>query len=207
MDFNSMMSSSQTNNSEATSSTPILNLQKNQVLDLTKQAPSLTKAILGGGWDISASGASADLDIAALLLDENKKIKSGADVIFFNNMNGPGINLEGDNRTGAGDGDDERIDIDLSTIPTQYSEIIFAIVIFEANQKRQSFGMIKNAFVRLLDANDGEREICRYNLTDDYSTETAVIACSLIRNDNGWEMKAIGEGLIGDLNTIAARYM
>lgn len=186
----------------------ILNLQKNEVLDLTKHAPTLSKAILGGGWDVATSGPSADLDIAAFLLDDNGRIHDANDVIFFNHMQSDGIELEGDNRTGAGDGDDERIDIDLSTIPTKYRKIAFAIVIFDAQTKRQSFGMVKNAYVRLLDAEDNEREICRYNLTEDYGTETAVIACTLSRSMfGGWEMQAIGEGLIGDLNTIAERFM
>lgn len=186
----------------------ILNLQKNEVLDLTKHDPALSKAILGGGWDVATSGPSADLDIAAFLLDDNGRIHDANDVIFFNHMQSDGIELEGDNRTGAGDGDDERIDIDLNAIPAKYKKIVFAIVIFDAQKKRQSFGMVKNAYVRLLDAEDDEREICRYNLTEDYGTETAVIACTLSRATfGGWEMKAIGEGLIGDLNTIYERFM
>ena len=191
-----------------TDSPGILNLQKNEVLDLTKHAPALSKAILCGGWDVAKSGPSADLDIAAFLLDDNGRIHDANDVIFFNHMQSDGIELEEDNRTGSGDGDNERIDIDLNAIPTKYRKIAFAIVIFEAQVKLQSFGMVKNAYVRLLDAEDNEREICRYNLTEDYGTETAVIACTLSRSMfGGWEMQAIGEGLIGDLNTIAARFM
>lgn len=194
-------------NNAASNSPQILNLQKNQVLDLTKHAPALKRAILAGGWDVATSGASADLDIAAFLLDSNGRIHSANDVIFFNHMASTGIVLEDDNRIGSGDGDDERIDIDLDQIPAEYSQIVFAIVIFDAQTKRQSFGMVRNAFVRLLDADDDEREICRYNLTEDYGTDTAVIACSLNRVGNGWEMQTVGEGMIGDLNTIASRYM
>lgn len=195
-------------NNSAPQDAPILNLQKNQVLDLTKHAPALTKAILAGGWDVTVSGASADLDIAAFLCDEHDRITSADDVIYFNHKTSQGIELEKDNLTGEGDGDDERIDIDLTQIPSKYKKIVFAIVIFDAQVKKQSFGMVRNAFVRLLDANDNEREICRYNLTDNYSTSTAVIACALNRNTNGgWDFEAMGEGLIGDLNTIAAKLM
>lgn len=190
-----------------TTNDPILNLKKDQILDLSKHAPALQKAVLAGGWDVAVRGASADLDIAAFLLDATGHIKTNTDVIFFNNKVGTGIQLEGDNLTGEGDGDDEKIDIDLDKIPKSYQKIVFAIVIFDAQAKHQSFGMIRNAYVRLLDANNGENEICRYNLSEDYSTDTAVIACSLNRTDYGWEMEAIGDGLIGDLNTIAARFM
>lgn len=192
-------------NFETQTTDPILNLKKDQILDLSKHAPALRKAVLAGGWDVAVRGASADLDIAAFLLDATGHIKTSIDVIFFNNKVGTGIQLEGDNLTGEGDGDDERIDIDLDKIPESYQKIVFAIVIFDAQAKHQSFGMIRNAYVRLLDANNGENEICRYNLSEDYSTDTAVIACSLNRTDYGWEMEAIGDGLIGDLNTIAAR--
>lgn len=195
-------------NNSAPLNAPILNLQKNQVLDLTKHAPALTKAILAGGWDVALSGASADLDIAAFLCNEYDRITSADDVIYFNHKTAQGIELEKDNLTGEGEGDDERIDIDLTQIPSKYKKIVFAIVIFDAQVKKQSFGMVRNAFVRLLDANDNEREICRYNLTDNYSTSTAVIACALNRNANGgWDFEAMGEGLIGDLNTIATKLM
>lgn len=189
----------------------ILNLQKNQVLNLSKRAPQMKKAVLAGGWDMAVSGPSADLDLAAFLLDSSGHIHSGSDVIFFNNLQTPthpGIRLEGDNRTGAGEGDDERIDVDLERMDRSVSRIVFVITIFEAEKKRQSFGMVKNAYVRLLDATGrDENEICRYNLTEDYSTDTAIIACELSRDASGWEFKAVGEGFIGDLNDIANRYI
>ena len=145
-------------------SMPVLNLQKNDILDLTKKNPGLKKVILGAGWDISRNGADFDLDIAAFLLDSNNKFNTVSNVIFFNNPNGQGITLGGDNRTGAGDGDDERILIDLQAIDSNIAKIAFVVTIHNAQAKRQTFGMIDNSYVRLLDAENNEKELCRFNL-------------------------------------------
>lgn len=185
-------------------SQPSLNLSKGNVLDLTKQAPALKNCVLGGGWDMAVAGPTADLDLAAFLIEDSGVPQ---DVIFFNNMSAPGIRLEGDNRTGEGDGDDERIQINLDAIEPRITRIIFFMTIFEAVSKKQTFGMIKNAFVRLLDADNNDAEICRYQLTDNYSADTAVTACSLNRGPNGWQFEAIGEGTIADLNGLLSRYM
>ena len=189
-------------------SQPSLNLSKGNVLDLTKQAPALKNCVLGGGWDMAIAGPTADLDLAAFLIEDSGRVTQGPqDVIFFNNMSAPGIRLEGDNRTGEGDGDDERIQINLDAIEPRITRIIFFMTIFEAVSKKQTFGMIKNAFVRLLDADNNDAEICRYQLTDNYSADTAVTACSLNRGPNGWQFEAIGEGTIADLNGLLSRYM
>ena len=153
-------------------SMPVLNLQKNDILDLTKKNPGLKKVILGAGWDISRNGADFDLDIAAFLLDSNNKFNTVSNVIFFNNPNGQGITLGGDNRTGAGDGDDERILIDLQAIDSNIAKIAFVVTIHNAQAKRQTFGMIDNSYVRLLDAENNEKELCRFNLKEDGSTST-----------------------------------
>ncbi len=186
----------------------VLNLKKNDVLNLTKKEPGLEKVILGAGWDIAVSGNSFDLDISAFLLNANGKITDvQQNVIFFNNMQGQGIFLEGDNRTGAGDGDDERIQIDLSQINPAVQKIVFVVSIFEAMNKRQTFGMVENSFVRLLDAKNDEREICRFNLKENSSTATSVIFAELYKNNGEWNFKAIGEGKIADLNGILNLYM
>ena len=117
-------------------SMPVLNLQKNDILDLTKKNPGLKKVILGAGWDISRNGADFDLDIAAFLLDSNNKFNTVSNVIFFNNPNGQGITLGGDNRTGAGAGDDERILIDLQAIDSNIAKIAFVVTIHNAQAKR-----------------------------------------------------------------------
>lgn len=196
------------NDNHGTSNAAPLNLNKGGVLDLSKAAPSLHKCILGGGWDMAVAGPSADLDLAAFMLNANGRVERVPDdVIFFNHKETRGIRLEGDNRTGAGDGDDERIDIDLDQIDPRIQKIVFFIVIFDAYNKKQTFGMINNSFVRLLDADDNEREICRYPLKERYGTDTAITVCSLNRTQRGWEFEAIGEGTVGDLNNLLSRYM
>ncbi|WP_346870722.1 TerD family protein [Clostridium sp. UBA5119] len=185
-----------------------LNLQKNDILDLTKKNPGLLEVVLGAGWDVANNGQDFDLDIAAFLLNGNNKVANiPADVIFFNNMNGEGIRLEGDNRTGAGDGDDERIQIDLSKIRRDVEKIVFVVTIHNSQAKRQTFGMVENSYVRLLDAKNNEREICRFNLKENGSTVTSVVFAELYRASSEWQFKAIGEGKIADLNGILSLYM
>ena len=196
------------NSSISNQSAGILNLNKNDILDLTKRNPGLKKVSLGAGWDIANNGLDYDLDIAAFLLDANGKVQNiPDDVIFFNNMQGQGIYLEGDNRTGAGEGDDERIRIDLESIPTHVQKIVFVVTIHEAQAKRQTFGMVENSYVRLLDEENNEREICRFNLKENGSTVTSVIFSELYKQNGEWQFKAIGEGKIADLNGILGIYM
>ena len=187
------------------SSTNVLNLQKNDILNLTKKNPGLKLVNLAAGWDVAVSGSDFDLDIAAYLLDDRGKIHGGEDVIFFNHMEVPGIKLNGDNRTGAGEGDDEVID--FSKLSPSVSKIVFAIAIFEADRRRQSFGMVNNSYVRVLDVENNEKEICRYPLKENFSTETAVIVAELFKEDGEWSFKAIGNGKRADFNGIAGLYM
>ena len=185
-----------------------LNLKKNDILNLAKKNPGLKKVILGAGWDVASGGQDFDLDIAAFLLNANGKVQNiPDDVIFFNNMQGQGIYLEGDNRTGAGEGDDERIRIDLESIPAHVQKIVFVVTIHEAQAKRQTFGMVENSYVRLLDEENNEREICRFNLKENGSTVTSVIFSELYKQNGEWQFKAIGEGKIADLNGILGIYM
>ena len=196
------------NSSISNQSAGILNLNKNDILDLTKRNPGLKKVSLGAGWDIANNGLDYDLDIAAFLLNANGKVQNiPDDVIFFNNMQGQGIYLEGDNRTGAGEGDDERIRIDLESIPAHVQKIVFVVTIHEAQAKRQTFGMVENSYVRLLDEENNEREICRFNLKENGSTVTSVIFSELYKQNGEWQFKAIGEGKIADLNGILGIYM
>ena len=185
-----------------------LNLKKNDILNLTKKEPGLEKVVLGAGWDISLNGSTFDLDISAFLLGQNGKVNNvNEDVIYFNNMNSQGIKLCGDNRTGVGEGDDERIEIDLRQIKESVSKIIFVVTIFEAREKRQTFGMIDNSYIRLLDEKNGEKEICRFNLKENGSTATAVVFAELFKENNEWHFKALGDGKIADLNGILSLYM
>ena len=195
-------------NSNNNNNVNALNLQKNDILDLTTKNPGLKRVILGAGWDVATMGQDFDLDIAAFLLNNNNKVaRIPDDVIFFNNMEGQGIRLEGDNRTGAGEGDDERIQIDLSMIRNDIAKIIFVVTIHNAQLKRQTFGMVENSYVRLLDAENDEKEVCRFNLKENGSTVTSVIFAELYRDGNEWRFKAIGDGKIADLNGILSLYI
>ena len=184
----------------------ILNLNKNDILDLTKKNPGLKKVRLGAGWDIANNGLDYDLDIAAFLLDSNNKFNTVSNIIFFNNKESQGISLAGDNRTGAGEGDDEVININLEEINPNIAKIVFVVTIHEAQAKRQTFGMIENSYVRLVDLENNKREICRFNLKENGSTATSVIFAELNRKGSEWQFKAIGEGKIADLNGVLALY-
>ena len=185
-----------------------LNLKKNDVLDLTKKNPGLDKVILGAGWDVATMGQDFDIDISAFLVGSNNKVNQiPQDVIFFNNKFSDGIHLEGDNRTGAGEGDDERIQIDLSQIRSDIQRIVFIVTIHEAQARRHTFGMVNNSYVRLLDAKNNERELCRFNLKEDGSTVTSVLFAELYKEGYEWYFKAIGDGKIADLNGMLGLYM
>lgn len=186
-----------------------LDLSKDEYLDLSKVAPSLRHVTLAAGWDPSVSGASMDLDLAAFMLDDSGRVRNiPDDVIYFKHMKAPGIELEGDNLTGDGDDgdDDERINMDLDMVPRHVKRIVFFCTIYDAQNKRQTFGMVKNSWVRLLDGDNGEKEILKYPLKENFSTETAVTFAELINENNSWSFHAIGEGSIGDLNTLLSRY-
>lgn len=197
MDFTSM-----NNNSQG-----LLNLSKGGVLDLTKQDKVYSKINVGGGWDVAINGPSADLDLSAFLLDRNGRITDiSRQVVFFNQMRQNGIFLNGDNRTGAGEGDDEVMKIDLSQVPSNISKIVACVNIFEAQSKGQTFGLIDNAKVRLVDE-DTNQELASFSLKDDYSTDTAIVFAELVRDDNNhWYFHAIGDGKQGDLQTIALMF-
>ena len=194
------------NSSISNQSAGILNLNKNDILDLTKKNPGLKKVSLGAGWDIANNGLDYDLDIAAFLLDSNNKFNTVSNIIFFNNKESQGISLAGDNITGAGEGDDEVININLEEINPNIAKIVFVVTIHEAQAKRQTFGMVENSYVRLVDLENNKREICRFNLKENGSTATSVIFAELNRKGSEWQFKAIGEGKIADLNGVLALY-
>lgn len=189
----------------------ILNLQKNDILDLTKKDPSLNNILLGAGWDVVKKGlfsmqADYDLDLAAFLLDSNNKITGKEGLIYFGHKKGTGIYLHGDNLTGAGEGDDEKISISLNKIPANCNKIVFAVSIYDAAKRRQSFAKVKNAYVRLVNEDKGNAEICRYNLTEEGGDNTAIIFAELEKNGSEWKFKAIGEYLQASVSTLLDRY-
>ena len=185
-----------------------LNLRKNDMLNLSKHEPGLKNIIIGAGWDVAKGGEDFDLDIAAFLVGKEGKVERiPEDCIFFNNMTAQGIELEGDNRTGAGDGDDERIRVSLEDLPNRVSSIIVSVTIFEGKERRQAFGMVDNSYIRILNADKDEEEIARFNLKSDSSTATALIFAQMIKEHDEWHFKAIGESKIADLNGLLSLYM
>lgn len=186
-----------------------LDLSKGAVLDLTKAAPGLDKCTLGAGWSVAAAGSpSIDLDISAFLLNENGRITAVSDVIFFNNMEAAGIKKDKDDTTGGSseEGDDEKIFLKLSEIPQKYQSIAVVVNIFDAMTKHQTFGMVKDAYVRLIDDSNGN-EVLRFRLTSEAASSTAVYFCKLYRNANGWSFEAVQEGMMAkDLNDVLARF-
>ena len=160
---------------------------------------------LGAGWDIASMGSDYDLDISAFLLGANNKISSASDVIYFNNMSAPGIHLNGDNRTGAGAGDDEVISVNLKQVAPNVEKILLAVTIYDAVNRRQTFGQVNNSYIRLIDKNEN-KEIARFDLKDNYSTETAVIFGELVRNGSNWVFHSIGDGHQVDLNGLLAYF-
>jgi tellurium resistance protein TerD len=185
-----------------------ISLQKGGNVNLSKEAPGLKKVIVGLGWDPRATdGATFDLDGSAFLLRADGKVRNDSDFIFYNNLvSGDGsVEHAGDNRTGVGEGDDERITIDLSRVPQEVDRIAVAVTIHEAEQRRQNFGMVARAFIRCVDANN-EREIARYDLSEDSSTETAMIFGELYRMGSEWKFRAVGQGYKGGLAPLARSF-
>lgn len=185
-----------------------LDLHKGALLDLTKREPGLKHIIAGVGWDANNAVPAFDLDISAFLLNADKKITSAADIIFFNNRSASGVTISPDNRSGSGEGDDEQITIDLDAVPANIMAIDFVVNIFEAQARRQTFGMVKNSYIRLLNSDNNNAELCRFRLKEEYGSSTAVIFARLKRDGSDWQFETLGEGKVAkDLNDIAALYM
>ena len=188
----------------------VLNLQKNDILDLTKAEPGLQHVMLGAGWDVAKKGLCGfgpdyDLDLIALLLDSNDKLLRNG-VVYFGAQKGEGIYLHGDNRTGAGDGDDEKISVDLNRLPANCNKVVFALNIYDAVARKQNFSKVKNAYVRLLNEDKGNKEICRYNLSEDGGDNTALLFAELEKNNGSWQFKAKGELLHATVTSLANMY-
>jgi tellurium resistance protein TerD len=185
-----------------------ISLQKGGNVNLSKEAPGLTKMTVGLGWDIRATdGAAFDLDGAVFLLNQSGKVRSDNDLIFYNNLKSADGSVvhSGDNRTGAGEGDDETITIDLSKVPADVDKIVVGVTIHDAEARRQNFGMVGKAFIRCINAN-GNTEIARYDLSEDGSTEAAMIFGEVYRNGADWKFRAIGQGFQGGLGPLAKNY-
>jgi tellurium resistance protein TerD len=186
-----------------------INLSKGQKISLEKESPGLKKVIVGLGWDTKKSdtGVDFDLDSSVLLLGENGKMISDKHFIFYNNLKSPDGSIEhtGDNRTGAGEGDDEQVKVDLSKVSAEVKKIVFVVTIHDAENRKQNFGQVSNSFVRLVNEDNGQ-EIVRYDLGEDYSTETAMIMAELYLHNGEWKMTAVGNGYAGGLAAVVNNY-
>ena len=186
-----------------------INLSKGQKVDLTKGNPGLKNIMVGLGWDVNAfdSGADFDLDASAFLVADNGKCPTEKEFIFYGNLEHTSGSVKhmGDNRTGDGEGDDEQIQVDLSTIPANVSKIVFTVTIYDAELRHQNFGQVSNAFIRIVNEANGE-EIIRYDLSEDFSIETAIVVGELYRHNGEWKFNAIGSGFQGGLAALCGHY-
>jgi tellurium resistance protein TerD len=183
-------------------------LQKGGNVSLEKVAPGMTRCIVGLGWDTRVTdGADFDLDASVFMVGADGKIRSDADFIFYNQLTSSCGSVEhtGDNLTGEGDGDDESIKVDLTGIPADVSKLVVGVNIHDAESRKQNFGQVSNAFMRIVNESNSE-EVIRYDLSEDYSTETALIFGELYRHNSEWKFKAIGQGFMGGLRPMALQY-
>ena len=186
-----------------------VNLQKGQKVSLTKDNPGLSKVVVGLGWDVNAfdTGGDFDLDTAAFLLADTGKITKSEDFVFYGNLNHPSGSVQhlGDNRTGAGEGDDEQIEVKLPDIPSNVEKIAFTVTIYDSDVRRQNFGQVSNSFIRIVDMST-DTELIRYDLGEDFSIETAVVVGELYRHNGEWKFNAIGSGFQGGLAALCGHY-
>ena len=185
-----------------------ISLQKGSNVSLSKEAPGMQKMLIGLGWDVRATdGADFDLDGSAFLLSASGKVRSDADFVFYNQSKSDNGAVEhtGDNRTGAGDGDDEAIIINLPAVPADVEKIAITVTIHDADARRQNFGQVSSAFIRCVNA-DTNVEIARFDLSEDASVETAMIFGEVYRHNGEWKFRAIGQGFKGGLGPLAKNY-
>ncbi|GHF43475.1 TerD family protein [Streptomyces morookaense] len=182
-----------------------VSLSKGGNVSLTKAAPNLTAVIVGLGWDArTTTGTDFDLDASALLTNDQGKVGNDQNFVFFNNLKSPcgSVEHQGDNLTGEGEGDDEVIKVNLAAVPGDVAKIVFPVSIYDAENRKQSFGQVRNAYIRVVNQADGS-ELARYDLSEDASTETAMVFGELYRNGAEWKFRAIGQGYASGLRGIA----
>ncbi len=185
-----------------------ISLQKGGNLSLSKTDPSLREVLVGLGWEArSTTGADFDLDASLFMVQENGKVRGDHDFIFYNQLTSTcgAVEHTGDNKTGAGDGDDEALKIRLADVPAEIKRLVIAVTIHDAEARRQSFGMVQDAFVRVVNL-DTNAEIVRFDLSEDYSTETAMIFAEIYRHNGEWKFRAVGQGYAGGLAALATEH-
>lgn len=185
-----------------------ISLKKGENVSLSKTDPSLTKALIGLGWEArSTQGADFDLDASVFMLADNGKVPSDDWFVFYNQLKSPCTSVEhtGDNRSGEGDGDDESVIVDLNQVPTHIQRIVITVTIHDAEARQQNFGMVRDAFVRLVNTND-DQEIIRFDLSEDYSVETAMVFAEIYRHNTEWKFRAVGQGYAGGLHSLCNQF-
>jgi len=186
-----------------------VNLRKGQKVDLTKGNPGLGRLLVGLGWDVNRYDGSDefDLDACAFLLGANGRVTSEGDFIFYGNQRHSSgcVESTGDNRSGEGDGDDEQLLINLAMVPANIEKIAFTVTIYDADTRRQNFGMVSNSYIRVVDQNSGQ-ELIRFDLGEDYSIETAIVVGELYRHNGEWKFNAVGSGFQGGLEALCANF-
>ena len=186
-----------------------INLTKGQKVDLTKKNPGLKKIMVGLGWDVNQydTGYDFDLDAAAFMLDANGKCPTEKEFVFYGNLThvSESVKHMGDNLTGAGEGDDEQIEVDIPSIPANIERIAFTVTIYDADVRHQNFGQVSNAFIRIVDESTGA-ELIRYDLAEDFSIETAIVVGELYKHNGEWKFNAIGSGFQGGLAALCGNY-
>lgn len=186
-----------------------INLQKGQKVDLTKGNPKLNNLLVGLGWDVNQYDGSADfdLDAAVFMLGANGRVPTQDEFIFYGNLlhKSESVQHMGDNLTGAGEGDDEQIRVNLSSVPASVEKIAFTVTIYESEARRQNFGQVSNAFIRIVNE-ENNQELIRYDLGEDFSIETAVVVGELYRHNGDWKFNAIGSGFQGGLAALCGHY-
>lgn len=185
-----------------------VSLKKGGNVSLSKEAPGMTKILVGLGWDERATdGAEFDLDASVFLVADTGKVRSDADFIFYNNTTSTCKSVEhtGDNKTGEGDGDDESVLVDLEKIPADVTKLIFTVTIHEAGARNQNFGQVANAFIRIVNRSN-DAEVTRYDLSEDASIETAMLFGELYRHNSEWKFRAVGQGFEGGLSSMCAQF-
>jgi tellurium resistance protein TerD len=185
-----------------------VSLSKGGNVNLSKEAPGLNKIAVGLGWDARATdGTDFDLDASAFLVKLDGKVRSDDDFCFYNNkvVADGAVQHMGDNKTGAGEGDDEVLKVELSKIPSDLDKVVFTVTINDAEARRQNFGQVSHAYIRILNE-EGGAEIARYDLSEDASTETAMIFGEIYRVGTDWKFKAVGQGFAGGLGPLATSF-
>ena len=185
-----------------------VSLSKGGKVSLSKEAPGLTAIVVGLGWDArTTTGTDFDLDASAIMLDANNKVLSDGHFIFFNNLKSPDGSVEhtGDNLTGEGEGDDEQIKVNLAACPAECQKVVFVVSIYDADSRGQNFGQVREAFIRIVNQS-GNAELARYDLSEDASTETAMVFGEIYRRGADWSFGAVGQGYASGLAGIAKDY-